>query len=279
MPYKTILVHIDDSPQCSDRIVYAMEIAKKHQSHLIGAAMIGVATQAHRASNSVHHSADVTKHIDFLQNKAKKAVEDFEEILKRDGGVSYEGRIVDGEAEDGMCIQARYADLVVIGQSEPGESAPMVVPVFPEYVLLHSGRPILIVPNQKTYSTVGKRILLSWNASLVAMRAVTDSIPLLKQADVVHLAIFNASAWSGEYGDQPGDDVALYLARHGVNVEVTLQRTGEPVGAAILALSQELSSDMIVMGGYGHSRARQLLLGGVTRTILTEMDLPVFMSR
>jgi nucleotide-binding universal stress UspA family protein len=120
--------------------------------------------------------------------------------------------------------------------------------------------------------------LISWDASRESTRAVTDAIPLLKRADLVQVAIFNPSSKPDAHGEQPGADIALFLARHDIKVEVSVHKTSTDIGNAILSLSHDLDSDMLVMGGYGHSRFREMIMGGVTRTILESMTIPVLMS-
>ena len=111
-----------------------------------------------------------------------------------------------------------------------------------------------------------------------ATHAVTSAIALLKRAGHVDLVVFNPDPQSEAHGAQPGGDIALYLARHGIQVQVRQQTTGADIGTALLALAADLSSDLIVMGGYGHSRLREIVLGGTTRTVLEAMQVPVLMA-
>ncbi|RJX31719.1 MAG: universal stress protein [Oxalobacter sp.] len=278
MPYKTILVHLDESKRAQERIKIASRIAMANNAHLLGVSMIGIATQMYEKTYLTERDPNLAKHIEFLRNRAMKAVLQFEETAKSTGVASYEGRVVDGEATEGLGLQARYCDLVVVGQSDPDEPAPSVPPDFAHHVVMQAGRPILIVPKQGEFATVGKRALISWDASRGAIRAVTDAIPLLQRAELVQIVVFNAEAKSTMHGDEPGADLALYLARHGVQVEVMKPRTVKDIGASLLAIAKEASSDLIVMGGYGHSRIRQMLLGGVTRSVLSDMTVPVMMT-
>lgn len=278
MSYKTILVHLDESERAQERIRIAAQIAKADEAHLVGAAMIGISTAVFEETDTAAQDPNLASHIEFLKTRAASAVAQFEQIARQVGVNSFEGRIVDGDAADGVSLQARYADLVVVGQYDQDEPAPSVQPDFPQHVVMHSGRPVVIIPKQGTLASMGKRVLISWDASRGATRAVTDAIPLLQHADVVQLAIFNAETRTSPHGEDPGADLALYLARHGIQVEVLQQQTSRDVGAALLTLAAEQASDLLVMGGYGHSRFRQMLLGGVTRSVLDEMTIPVMMS-
>jgi nucleotide-binding universal stress UspA family protein len=118
---------------------------------------------------------------------------------------------------------------------------------------------------------------VAWNAGREASRAVNDALPLLTRAKVVRILAINPDR-TGEHGEEVGADVALHLARHGVNADVSV--VGSDIGDADMLLSQvsDFGADLIVMGAYGHSRARELILGGMTRHVLHHMTVPVFMS-
>jgi len=177
---------------------------------------------------------------------------------------------------DAMTLHSRYADLVVIGQADSADESQAPLDL-PERLVIAAGRPILIVPSAGNFATLGKRILVAWNPSREAARAVTDAIPLLQQADNVHIVAVNPK--TGDYGAVPGADIGLYLARHGVRVEVKTDQGAEiDVGNELLSRAADLDADLIVMGGYGHSRLREWVLGGATRTILESMTVPVLMS-
>jgi nucleotide-binding universal stress UspA family protein len=279
MSYKTILVHLDRADRASERIRIAAELAQAEGAHLIGAAMIGVSTLTFSHSRIEERDPAIAAHLGFLRERAVRFAADFEEAAQKSGVGSYEGRTVDGDAGYALCLQARYCDLVVIGQTDPNDRTPIVAPDFPEFVVLHAGRPVLIVPKDWRANAVGKKVLIAWNASQEATRAVTDSLPILRRAELVQVAVFNPDSDSEVHGEGAGDDIALFLARHGVNVEVLPARRASRVGSALLELAGEQGSDLLVMGGYGHTRFREFLMGGATRAVLADMRIPVLMSR
>jgi len=298
MSFKTILVHVDESKHATNCIRIASEIALTENAHLIGAAMTGVSRYLYRDQTITDNDPGLISHMEFLRERAGNALQQFEPMVRKIGVNSFEQRVIDDEAAGGICLQARYSDLVVVGQINPDEPSPTILSDFPEYVLLNSGRPVLVIPYAGRFENIGKRILISWDGSREATRAVTDAIPLLQRAEIVHVVVFDSDAKDATHGGQPGADIALYLARHGVKVEVSLhatgtslrrrtvdsktgeaqQSTGMDVGNSLLSLASDLSADMIVMGGYGHSRFRETLLGGVTRTMMQSMTVPVLMS-
>lgn len=278
MAYKTILVHLDQKERAANRIRIAASLARAQEAYLIGAAMIGISTLTFREARISEKDPALASHLKFLAGRAEGFVEDFIREVEAMGVISYEGRVVDGEAGYGISMQARYSDLVVIGQTNLNEESPIVQPDFPEFVVINTGRPVLLIPQGYEKETVGSRVLVAWNASKEARRAVTDAIPLLRRAEVVDVVMFNVETEPDMRDESSVTDLAVYLARHGVNVHILKRQQAKNIGQALLDIAAERKSDLLVLGGYGHTRFRQFLLGGVTRTILGESPLPVLMS-
>jgi nucleotide-binding universal stress UspA family protein len=218
------------------------------------------------------------KHLDELRQRASAALASFSTAASAAGVRSFEAREIEDEAGEGISAQSRYSDLVVIGQTDPEAPSPAVLPDFPEFVIMHTGRPVLLVPYVGVSKTFNRRILVGWDASIHAARAVAGALPLLRRAESVDLVVFNPNARLDAHGEQPGADIGLYLARHGVGVNVVRKRTKGDIGNALLSTAGDLGAGMIVMGGYGHSRFREILLGGATRTVLTSMTVPILMT-
>jgi nucleotide-binding universal stress UspA family protein len=197
-----------------------------------------------------------------------------ESMVRRRGdvaGVTIEWRATEGDVTDTVKVHARYADLAIVGQSPEDAIDDVAAGVF-----LGAGRPVLIVPRYGTFPTLGERVLIAWDGGREACRAVNDALPLMRQARHVVVLSVNARETPGL---EPGDDIALHLARHGITVETSAQHaTDIDVASLLLSRASDLSADLLVMGGYGHSRLREIMLGGVTRKILGEMTLPVLMS-
>ena len=193
----------------------------------------------------------------------------------------YEWHTTDGDAVKAVSLFGRHADLAVIGQENPDRGAFGASADLAESVVLASGRPVLIVPYVGTYSNAGRRVMVAWDASREAARAVADALPLLQAAESV--VTLSANPGSGprpdRHGDLPGADIARHLARHGVNVEVHRIET-QDVAVADMLLNRiaDESIDLLVMGAYGHARVREIWLGGVTRDVLRHMTVPVLVS-
>jgi nucleotide-binding universal stress UspA family protein len=276
MSYKTILVHVDQSPQAVKRITLAAQLARSQEGHLIGTALTGLTMEYYRNSDMALAGPLSQEELDQITRNSEQALQRFDALASA-VDVSHAQRYSDDQAEVGLVLQARYADLVVLGQTDPDTSGLSILRQLPEHLALHGGRPVLVVPFAGTFTHLDRHALVAWDGSRAATRAVTDALPLLRRSARVTLAVFNPDHTRGE---EPGADIALYLARHGVRVEVLRQTTapGVDVGNALLSLAADTGADLLVMGAYGHQRWREIVLGGVTRRVLQTMTLPVLMS-
>lgn len=277
MSYRTILVHVDESRRTLERIKVAADIARTEDAHVTGAAVTGIPELLYPAG-VVDPAVPNPIDLDFFRNRANRALMQFEAEVQRLGVRSLDMHLVDDEARSGISLQARHCDLSVIGQIDPSDTESVLPDDFPEYVVMHAARPVIIVPYAGQFDIIGKRILVAWDASMAATRAVADAMPLLKRADAVEVVTFNPHKQAGIFSETPSAGIASYLARHGINASFTQQKINIPAGEALLSFATDVAADLLVMGGYGHSRFREVLLGGVTRTILQSMTIPVLMS-
>ncbi|HZW13392.1 MAG TPA: universal stress protein [Noviherbaspirillum sp.] len=275
MTYKTILVHVDDAANVEARIELAANLAKAEDAHLIGTAMTGVSRFLFETMSADAGTAGIAPFLDTIRQRTERQLTPFENIARRAGVGSFEKRMTDDEAAGGLSLQARYSDLVIVGQYDPEGNAPSTYADLPEYVTINGGSPVLIVPYTGAFKDTGERALIAWDASMEATKAVHSAIPLLRRAKNVDVVVFNARKDAGVHGEQPGADIGLYLARHNIKVNVIDQSTEVDVGNALLSLAANQNSDLLVMGCYGHSRFREVLLGGPTRTVLQTMTIPV----
>jgi nucleotide-binding universal stress UspA family protein len=275
MSYKTILVHIDKSGNVDERIKLAAMIAMNENAHLTGVVITGISRFMYQAGlindNDPNLAVHLVAELDTLRELARETLDDFARSAQKLYVRSFETHMVDDEA-DQFISRARCNDLVIIGQADPEEPSPAVTPGFPEHVVLHSGRPVLVVPYAGRFDSFGNRVMIAWDGSTAATRAVAHALPIVRRADIVEVVVFNAE------DEQRGPDIAHYLTHHGVKANVIRQQTDIDIGSALLSMATDLNSDCIVMGAYGHSRLREKLLGGVTRTMLESMTVPVSTS-
>ncbi|TFW19379.1 universal stress protein [Duganella callida] len=279
MTYKTILVHADHSQHAPARYALATQLALRHEAHLVGAAFTGLTAEYFQSAVYAYGGALSLTDVEAVTAHAAAALDKF--VAQVGGsGASFERRLSDDDTESGMVMQARYADLVVAGQSDPAAAGPEFLRTLPEFLALHAGRPLLLMPYAGVHTHIDRHALVAWDGSRAATRAVTDALPLLRRSRRVTVAVFNADRGAVPHGEQPGADIALYLARHGVQVEVTQQTTPADldVGNALLSLAADCGADLLVMGAYGHQRWREIMLGGVTRRVLQNMTIPVLMA-
>lgn len=192
-------------------------------------------------------------------------------------GVSYEFRVIPYfGSDDEIDMNSLYSDLLIVSFPEhPGtpfswSSVKM---------LQRTGIPLLIIPQSWNGGTVGRRITVAWHASRQARRAVADSFPLLLAAEAVDLLIVNPERGMKRDGEDPGADMAAYLSRHGVEVNLRHESArGKSVAETIVSHAERMNSDLIVFGAYSHSRISEAIFGGVSRSLLTEVPLPLFVS-
>ena len=208
---------------------------------------------------------------------AKAAAARFDAAARR-AGVSAESRILDASIEGAADLFGRIArrfDIAVVGQARPGEGATEELLI--EGALFHSGRPVVVVPHVQTRGISLERALVCWDGSRPATRAIADALPFLQRAKSIDIV-----AVSGERGkgrEMVGTNMARHLSRHGLAVELTRISSGDvDVASAIRSHAADRGTDFIVMGGYGHSRLREFILGGVTRTFLASTTIPLLMS-
>jgi nucleotide-binding universal stress UspA family protein len=279
MALRDILVYIDDGPRCSIRLDAALGLAVKHGAHLTG---LYVITRPHIPG---YVRAEIPD--DLLQRQARavgRAAADAETMFgehARRAGVNGEWRCVEGAASSVVGLHGRYADIVVVGQRDPSGEEGAYDRTMPDDVILDVGRPVLVIPQGGEFPVIGERVLVAWNASRPATRAVNDALPLLERAKQVIVMAVNPRTEEGErgHGEIPNADICLHLARHGVRVEAQSQYAEDlDVGPLLLSRAIDEGIDLIVCGAYGHARWREIVLGGVTRHLLEHMTIPVLMS-
>jgi nucleotide-binding universal stress UspA family protein len=279
MPLKDLLVVVDHGRSCPVRIDLAARLAQDFGAHLTG--LYVAALPYVQAAVLVEFPADVRG----MQEHAAREAADHARTLFAEGveraspGLTSEWREVEGDVAEVASLHARYADMAVIGQTDPDEAPLGAAPDLPERLILGAGRPVLVVPYAGRFASVGARVLLAWNASREATRAANDALPLLQRASYVRVLSVNPRPSPAGHGEIPGADIALHLARHGVQAEVSSISTDDvAVDDMLLSQAADAGADLIVMGGYGHSRLGELVLGGATRHILRQITVPVFMS-
>jgi nucleotide-binding universal stress UspA family protein len=277
MALKDILVHIDEGRSCGARLDAAIALAAAHNAHLIGLYVLT------RPNLPGYIQAQIPEHVvrqqmQISEAAAAAAQQMFEE---RTGcaGVAVEWRCEEGQAVSVVALHGRYADLVIAGQRDASGEEGIDDPTMPDQLVLSIGRPVLLVPHGGEFPVIGRRVLVAWDASRLATRAVNDALPLLEKAKEVVVMAINPKTGDTAHGEIPSADICLHLARHGIRAEAQHQYAADiAVGALLLSRAADEGIDLIVCGAYGHARWRELVLGGVTRHLLSHMTVPVLMS-
>ncbi len=280
MKYSDILVHIDDSDTCLARIDASVAFGAMTDSHVVGVALaIQPTIPAYIGAELPIEVRDMQR--EAAEKAARTAIEHFEEKAER-AGISFESRLVhcyDSTAADVLTFHARHADLNVLGQADPDTDFATLSLGLAEEVLFSSGRPVYLVPYIGMNHESGGKAVIAWDGGREAARAVHDALPLLERREEVVILVVDAGKYPRAHGEEPGADLATHLVRHDISVMVErMPSAGVDVAEVVLNFIAESGANLLVMGGYGHSRLREMALGGVTRTILREMTVPVLMS-
>ncbi len=304
MAIKELVVHQGPDSRSGARLGVASALAKAHGGRIVGVFVKADPAYAELWWISVARDTRAA----WLSKQEEIAAEAEKTFWARVSAEELEGewRLIDGDVAEALITCARYADLTVIGQTDPDE--PAYGRNMPDQIVLGAGGPVLIVPHAGQFKATGKRIMLAWNGAREAARAMRDAMPLLRRAERVLVHSINPD----DNAHLSGAEICAHLARHGVEAEAShvvlggeaeavspvlktvggfgFQQRGPltaskrvalgagDVGNALLSSVTDMGADLLVMGGYGHSRIHELVLGGATREILASMTVPVIMS-
>ncbi|MEO8154243.1 MAG: universal stress protein [Rhizobacter sp.] len=276
-PIKSILVHLDASPRASKRLAITRQLAATHEAHATG--LYATSSSFYAMPFALAEASIVGQMAAQLDSdRRNRARDQFATVMSEPGAAVEWSELETDPPIWGMVHQALCTDLLVLGQRETEPDFARDLPAdFVESVLIESAKPALIVPHTWAVSSVGSRALVAWNASRESVRALTAALPLLQRAEHVDVVVWQ-DASTASSPDERGR-LEQYLRLH--QVPATLHWYGSmptDAGNALLSLAADMDSDLLVMGCYGHTRARELILGGATRTVLASMTLPVLMA-
>jgi len=274
--YRTLITHFDTTPRAGRRLTLAAHLAESFEAHLsaIYCVMSPLYTEPFVSDGGAFIAQELIRFQDRKDDEARARFDD----ISRQTARPIEWCHANGDPASVVNEYGRCADLIVLGQYDP-DQANDTTPDFIGRVILGSGRPVLVVPYAGDFKTIGKRPMVAWNGGREAARAVSAAMPLLRRADMVQINAFDVRSSRGARGDLPGADLATFLSRHGVKANVSTS-TGHDVdvGNQMLSRAEDENIDLIVMGGYGHSRAFEFIMGGTTRTLLESMTVPVLFA-
>lgn len=274
MALKDLLVHLDDSKASKNRVAVAIQVAQTYDAHITGLYVLP------HFEIPVYAEVQIPDEIIAAQRaearaRAAETEKGFKKMTDK-AGVSAEWRFVEDRLAPTLELHSRYVDLVIVGQG--GDTDPLSMSdAVAEHVVLESGCPTLVVPYIGAPGSIGKHVLVAWNGSREALRAVHDAIPFLERAQTVTVLAINPKTAAEDR--IPSADICRHLARHGINAEAAhIEAHDIEVGDMLLSRVADREADLIVMGAYGHSRFREFVLGGATRHLLAHMTVPVLMA-
>ena len=280
MTYRSLLVYLANDTLCDHRTQTAIALARQLDAHLVGLAPTGLVNlpMAMEPMGSLGEFSVLA--VNTLRDLASEAAERFRTSCIAAGLRSFEAVVDEADQAASLIQHAHCSDLSVLSQAQPGAFAHADVQRMVEQVLLHSARPTLVLPYISTGGALGRQALVAWDDSRESARAVSDALPLLRQAEQVQVVSFS------DDGASDGDSALAkrlealqrWLMWQGVSAEVKVETTEIDVGDAILSRAADLGADLIVMGAYGHTRFTERVLGGATRSLLGSMTVPVLMS-
>jgi nucleotide-binding universal stress UspA family protein len=280
MNYPSILLPLDNQPECVARTHAALTLAKAMGSHVTGVAPTEVLDL--RASLRLASSVESLPilGLEVLLGDATRAAFAFDVACELAGVAARKSLVEESDMSTALNRRGRVNDLIFLTQSDPRAHAgqafknPQI-----EETILASARPVIVLPYANAASTLGTRVLVAWDDSHAAARAIADALPLLRRARSVQVMQFNRDEPSDEGGlSSDLASVGEWLARHGVSARTQVETTSISVAEALLSRAADLGSDLIVMGAFGHARWRERVLGGTTRDMLGTLTVPVLMS-
>jgi nucleotide-binding universal stress UspA family protein len=273
---KDIIVNLSVTKEGSVVGKYAVSVAAALQAHLTGVAFIYDPVVPISGAGYIPAEVIETQREDN-ETAAEAAIKSFTAAADQ-AGISAEPLTTSASlagASDQFARMARRFDLAIVGQAQPEVSS--MEQIIGETTLFESGRPMIMVPYIQKAPFKTDNVMVCWDGSRTAARAVADAIPIIHNSGRVEIVI--VASERGKQDEIEGADIGQHLARHGLKVDVHRISGGNiDVGDALLSHAADSSADLMVMGGYGHSRLREFVLGGVTRSIFESMTVPVLLS-
>jgi nucleotide-binding universal stress UspA family protein len=277
MSFKTILVHVAEDEAGRARAEAAVALAERFDARLVGLACAAQPAPI-MAEGSVAMSGLWAGEAARYEEAAQQAAARFEERAQA-AGLRAEARVAGGFEENAaraFALSARYADLAVIGGRD-GVASRGLADGLLDAALFDSGRPVLAAPAAGA-AAIGLRPMLAWDGGASAARAAREALPFLTAAESVHVCVARSHSGAGAQGEEPGADVARWLSGHGVRVEVETLEPDGSVSEALAEAARRRDRDLIVMGGFGHSRLRESLFGGVTADLVGRPPVPLLLA-
>jgi nucleotide-binding universal stress UspA family protein len=278
--YKTIVTHVSPASGMPATFAMAARLAVAHDAHLIGTAVSGWVELNAIMATGAPLAIMPTLDIGLLHQEARQRLDTFERQCLEMGVDSFETRLFNTTAVEALILQSRYCDLLVAGTQDVADYSVLAPSRLPGRLVTQCVRPVILVPpTLRQRSGTFPNVMIAWNGSAGASRALAFALPLIKRANQVQVAVVNAEKEYIDAGAEPGADLAAYLARHHRNVRVVAITTAQEAGSALCELARQHEVDLLVAGAYGHSRMHDWVLGGTTASLIEQSTVPLLMTR
>ncbi|CAB3635977.1 hypothetical protein LMG26685_01583 [Achromobacter mucicolens] len=276
--YRRITVHLDHGFDCTRRTALALGLAKRHKAELVGVYASSAPPQYYYGESvMMSRTLNIMKN---LQAQNRGAVQNA--FLEAAAAADVPAVVRAGESSPSatVALHGRASDLIIVSQQNRDDVEAAHENEFVEQTLLTAGRPVMVLPSSGDFPVVGDRVLLCWDGSREAARALADAAPLLQGASHVVVLTMDEGAATRNVESIPFEDLATYCVAHGIPAPDHVRRDikGVGVGSTILNAAADYSADLIVMGAYGHSKFREWAMGGATASILKSMTVPIMFS-
>lgn len=273
-----IAIYLSNDKACKRRIDAGLLLAKEHGAEVVGVYPADGAAGPHYDESIIPQ--DVRKILRDRRDDFREATRKLFLESAAAAGVRAQWRTPRGEADEALALHARFCDLLVMSKAEQVDTVAAIIPDLPESVVMASGRPVLMVPNAGVFETIGRRVLYCWDQRREAARAFTDAAAFMQRCEELVVLEIDRDERAFKNNDLHEEDIVNFCTSLGYPQprHLVKKSDGIGVGNVILNTASDLSTDLIVMGAYGHSRMRQWVMGGASRTLLSSMTVPVLLA-
>lgn len=273
MTIKTMLLHMAHDKARMARFRIGLDLAKRHGAHLAMTYMTSPATMPAEVTGRAASAAYIAEATAIAHEKAEHVLAEVADEADA-AGVTWDWEVVEGDHNHLLAERSHFADLVMVCQGHGGVPEGHVGLHHPDELLFMASCPCLVLPSSWTNAAIGRRVLIAWKDTREAARALRDSLPFLIGAEEVFLLTCDPP----HHRFEAGVAAVSFLDRHGLRVEQVSDVANGDIGDIILSYAKDLRVDLMVMGAYGHSRLREIILGGVTQRVLRSLTRPALMS-
>lgn len=274
-----IAIDLNQDGSCDRRITVGIQLAVQHEAELVGI-YTHILTGQHLSAGDRAVAPEAFATLEMAFGQQMKSVKESFLEQAREAGVRAAWRAPKGDALEALSLHARFCDVLVMSHTRDSASRKSIVPYRADAIITSVGRPVLIVPHSGELPALGETILICWDASRSAARALSDAAPFLERAKRLIAVTVNQDKELFQAQDIMPEDLVAYCAAHryGDLTEVSAAKPEHEIGKAILTAAQDYGCDLIVMGAYGHSPLREWAFGGTSSTLLQSMRVPVLFS-